>query len=353
MTHDAKMVLSLGLLTTVLAACAPLGAVTSVVTTAVGGTFYVRSQTVDHTFVATLPEVTEAVRRALGEMALTIKEEEAREGEYYFLAAASGEYEVEVTLTPITPKATRISVNADSLPERDKATGREIINQVALALGPPPPPQFAFAQPGPREQTVPAAQRVHRIAENQPLVLGASPPVPPERTDPPAPSPSPPDTRAFPAVVQPESSAARPTAQRDAPHMTSPADPQRKERLDAEQLYELALHEYVQGNFPAAIEDLRAYLAAQADDAERPKALYWLGEALYSQREYADALLQFETILRDYPRSPEALRALLTGAHAYRQLGETQRAETLLRTLVRQYPKSREAQVARALMVKQ
>lgn len=347
------MLWSLGLFTTVLVACAPLGAMTSIVTTAAGGTFYVRSQTVDQTFVAPLPEVTQAVRRALGEMALTIKEEEAREGEYYFLAAASGEYEVEVTLTPVTRKATRVSVNADSLPERDKATGREIINQVALALGPPPPPQFALAQVSPREQTVPAVQRVHPIAENQALVLSEPPPVPPERTGSPPPSPSPPDTRAFPAVVQPESSAARPTVQRDSLQMTRPADPQRKERVDAEQLYEVALHEYVRGDFPAAIEDLRAYLAAQPDDAGRPRALYWLGEALYSQREYADALLQFETILRDYPRSPETLRALLTAAHAYRQLGETQRAETLLRTLIRQHPKSREAQVARTLMVKQ
>lgn len=353
MTHDTKMILSLGLFMTVLAACAPLGAMTSIVTTAAGGTFYVRSQTVDQTFVAPLPEVTEAVRRALGEMALTIKEEEVREGEYYFLAAASVEYEVEVILTPVTPKATRVAVNADSLPERDKATGREIINQVALALGPPRPPQFAFAQPDPRVQTIAAVQRVHRIRENQPLVLGPLPPIPQERTDPPPPSPSPPDTRAIPVVVQPESSAAWPTAQPDSPQITRPADPQRKERVDTEQLYEVALHEYVQGNFPAAIEDLRAYLAAQSDDVARAKALYWLGEALYSQREYADALLQFETILRDYPRSPEALRALLTGAHAYRQLGETQRAETLLRTLIRQYPKSREAQVAQALMIKQ
>lgn len=348
MTHDAKLVFSLGLFMTVLAACAPLGAMTSLVTTAAGGTFYVRSQTVDQTFVAPLPEVTEAVRRALGEMALTIKQEEVREGEYYFLAAASVEYEVEVTLTPVTPKATRVAVDADSLPERDKATGREIINQIALALGPRPPPQFAFAQPDPRVQTIAAVQRVHRIGENQPLVLGALPPISRERTD-----PSPPDTRAFPAVVQPESSAARPTAQPDSPQITRPTNPQQKERVDAEQLYEGALHEYVQGNFPAAIEDLRVYLAAQSDDAARAKALYWLGEALYSQREYADALLQFETILRDYPRSPEALRALLTGAHAYRQLGETQRAETLLRTLIRQYPKSREAQVAQALMIKQ
>jgi len=95
---------------------------------------------------------------------------------------------------------------------------------------------------------------------------------------------------------------------------------------------------------------LRTYLAAQPDSAEKPKALYWLGESLYSRREYTDALLQFETIVQDYPQSPEVPRALLKSAHVYRQVRNNRQAAARLQKLITQHPKSREAQVARGLI---
>ncbi len=287
-----------------------MGLIASFGGSALAGTFFVRGQTVERTFVSPMPEVKEACRRALEVMALTITQEGPYGKEYLIFAAAPPQYEVEVTITPITSKATRVSVNADALPERDKATGLEILNQTAAALSPSPPSQAFVSSNG-------AAQ-----------------------------SP----TTALQSVVYSEPSSVRLTA--GAQTSPSPKSPpaEHEERMKPEEIYDMAINEYIRGNFPAAIAHLRTYLAAKPHSARRPKALYWLGESLYSQREYTDALLQFETILQDYPQSPEIPRALLKSAQVYRQVRNNREAAARIEKLIMQHPKSREAQVARALI---
>ena len=312
MTHDTKIALGLGLIAVLLGGCAPIGLVASLGGSALAGTFFVNSQTVDRTFVAPMPEVKEACRRALEVMAFTIRQEGPYGKEYLFFAAASPQYEVEVTVTPITSKATRVSVNADTLPERDRATGLEILNQMAAALSPSPPSQALVSSNG---------------TAQSPTTTG---PLQPR--------------------VNPEPSSVRLTATAQTSHTPKSPRAEHEETTRLEEIYEVAIDEYIRGDFPAAIVHLRTYLAAQPDSAERPKALYWLGESLYSRREYTDALLQFETIVQDYPQSPEAPRALLKSAHVYRQVRNDRQAAARLQKLITQHPKSREAQVARGLI---
>ena len=312
MTRNTKTALGLALVALLLSGCAPIGVATSLAGSALAGTFFVRSQTVDRTFVAPMPEVKEACRRALETMALTITQEGARGNEYTIFAAAPHQYEVEVTITPITSKATRVSVNADTLPERDRATGLEILNQTAAALSSSPPSQALVSSNGtPQSQTT------------------TGPLQPRGNSDP---------------------SSVRLTATAQKSHTPKSPLAEHEETIRLKEIYEVAIDEYIRGDFPAAIAHLRTYLAAQPDSAEKPKALYWLGESLYSQREYTEALLQFETIVQDYPQSPEVPRALLKSAHVYRQVRNNRQAAARLQKLITQHPKSREAQVARGLI---
>src|SRR3972149_5622826 len=82
-------------------------------------------------------------------------------------------------------------------------------------------------------------------------------------------------------------------------HRPAPPPGTQEETMRLKEVYEVAIDEYIRGDFPAAIGHLRTYLAAQPDSAEKPKALYWLGESLYSRREDTDAPLQFEAIVQD------------------------------------------------------
>lgn len=327
MRRNVHIGLSFAVLSTLLTGCAGI----PVLTSAIAGAIYVKSQTIERTFVAPMPEVQKACRQALTDMAFTIEHEELRETESYLLATASEKYKVEVTFTPITIETTRVMIKADSLPERDKATATEILNQMAIALSYPPPAEIPASTAG---AVIPAVERF----EPPPIpVIQSVDSAPPEPSPPPSAEDQPP------IVVVASPSTGLTGALYEMP---------KGEVANGQLIYDTAVRDYIAGDFPAAIAHFRAYLATHPHGTERSGALYWLGESLYSQREYTDALIQFETILREYPQSPEAVRALLKGAHAYRQIGETRQATSMLQTLLKEHPDSREAQFARTLMAK-
>jgi tol-pal system protein YbgF len=342
----------LSLLILPLLGCAPMGAVTSLTGAAISGTIYVKNQKEERTFVASLAEVREAVRLALQRMAFTVKQEEAREGEHYILAAASEDYELDVIITSITPKATKVTVRADTIFERDKATGLEVLNQTSARLIPPPSPLPMTASTGANGgKTIPL-----RVAEVPPSLVpghgvGSSPlpilPPPPQaavrRELPVAPpgakgEPSPPQI-----LVKVE-----PTV----PPIGKPGSSPSGAPTDPYTLYESAVNDYIQGHFPEAINKLRLYLSSRPSSGDASKARYWLGESLFSQQQYSQALTEFQGILREYPNSPEIPRALFRAAETYRRLGRSAEADALLKTLIRFHPKSREANLARDLMTK-
>jgi tol-pal system protein YbgF len=333
--RDPKFGLGLALFAVGLTSCAPLGAVTSIVTTTLAGASYVKSQTVERTFAAPMPEVQQACRQALETMAFTITEERPHKNEYRIIAVAPGDYEIKITIVPITSNATRVSVNADSLPERDQATGREIIEQMASAL--------ASSRPVLASSTVPK-EEVSQVSIDLgppviPVLATVRPALPAAPTEA---SPRPPDA--------PQTPPSWLHSGQQPPPITSMRVERQDDATRLEQLYETGIRAYVAGDFPRAAEHFRRYLAAHPLNGHTPTALYWLGESLYSQREYADAVLQFETILREYPGSPEVPRALFRGAHAYRKLGDVHRAEALLQMLITLHPTSREAHLVKTAM---
>lgn len=326
MKCDQKIGLGLGILALGLASCTALGAAASVVGTAFTGASYVQSQTVERTFSAPMPEVQQACRQAIEAMAFTIKVAETGENTYHIVAVAPGDYEVEITITRITPNATKVAVNADSLPNRDKATGQEIIDQIASALS---PPVLAF----PTVKKEEASQLTIDVGPPAIPLVGTVQPAPPES----------------PSNTSPQLAAKReppmdwPSVGQEPPPIASRRVDGQAEIANFQEIYDSGIRAYIEGDFPIATTHFRRYLAAQPQNGQTPKALYWLGESLYNQRKYADALLQYETILRDYPGSPEVPRALYRGAQVYRKLGETSRAEALHEMLILEHPQSWEA----------
>lgn len=113
------------------------------------------------------------------------------------------------------------------------------------------------------------------------------------------------------------------------------------------ELYQAAYRDYQRGNYDLAIGGFRDFLAANAKSDLADNAAYWIGESLYSQKKYRDAIEQFDRVVNDFPRSDKVPSALLKKGYSYINLNEKSRAIVQLQYVVHEHPRSPEAAKAR------
>lgn len=101
-------------------------------------------------------------------------------------------------------------------------------------------------------------------------------------------------------------------------------------------------------DFPAALSALSAFLRDHPADERAGRALFWRGEVLFAQKQYADALSAFETSLSREPRGEKAPDSLLKIGLCHRRLGAPERAREALNQLKTQFPQSNAARLAQA-----
>jgi tol-pal system protein YbgF len=148
-------------------------------------------------------------------------------------------------------------------------------------------------------------------------------PVPPSSTAPPTPLPAPAQTEILVPAPQPPSS-------------ESPL-----------QLYNSAYRDYQKANFDLAIQGFRDFLEQNPNSDLADNAAYWIGESLFAQKKYQDAIAQFDAVVTRYSRSDKVPGALLKKGYAYISLGERAQGIVQLQYVVHEHPNSSEAQLAR------
>jgi tol-pal system protein YbgF len=110
--------------------------------------------------------------------------------------------------------------------------------------------------------------------------------------------------------------------------------------------YRSALHLLQERRFDQALAAFSAFISANPTHALLHKAFYWRGEARYAQRQYTEALSEFDTLLTRFPQSDKAPDALLKMALCFRHLGAEDRAQASFRRLRATYPNSQAASIA-------
>ena len=98
--------------------------------------------------------------------------------------------------------------------------------------------------------------------------------------------------------------------------------------------------DYLRGNYDLAVLGFRQYLDSFPNTELADNATYWIGESYFSQR-------KFRHILTAYPRSDKVASALLKKAYAFLELGDRSQGTGQLQTLIRQYPGTDEANLAK------
>ncbi|HXJ95815.1 MAG TPA: tetratricopeptide repeat protein [Terriglobia bacterium] len=119
-------------------------------------------------------------------------------------------------------------------------------------------------------------------------------------------------------------------------------------RPNPDSLYKSGLSDYSAARYDLAIQEFQEYLQDYADTDLASNAQFYVGDSYYNQKKYAEAIDEFNKCLERYPKGNNKLAvAQLRKAYALIALGKTQAGERELRSLIKRFPSSHEADLAR------
>lgn len=99
-------------------------------------------------------------------------------------------------------------------------------------------------------------------------------------------------------------------------------------------------------DFVSGREQMEDFTKKYPDHDLYVNALYWTGEALYGEKKFELAILQFQDVISLYPRHSKTPDALYKQALAFNSLGDGQNARATMRKLIDSYPDSERATAA-------
>ena len=116
---------------------------------------------------------------------------------------------------------------------------------------------------------------------------------------------------------------------------------------DPIQTYQSAYSDYQRGNYDLAIDGFREFVEQNPLSDLADNAAYWIGESLFSQRKFRDAVSQFDTVITRYPQSDKVAAALLKKGYAYFEIDQRPQGIIQLQYVIHEHPRSPEAVLAR------
>jgi tol-pal system protein YbgF len=117
--------------------------------------------------------------------------------------------------------------------------------------------------------------------------------------------------------------------------------------LPEDKLYRFAKKSFDQENFETARDAFEKFLEMYPDSDKADNARFWIGEVYFNEEWYEKAILEYQKVIDNYPQGNKVAAAYLKQGIAFQQLGETGNAKLVLKELVRKFPESNEANIAR------
>lgn len=121
----------------------------------------------------------------------------------------------------------------------------------------------------------------------------------------------------------------------------------------ARELYSQAYADYARGNFDLAIQEYQEYLRFYPETDLSDNAQYWIGECLYSKRQYAEAIEAWDELFQRFPGSDKLPDARFKRGMALERLGRRREALVEYRAVANRYPNSEAGRKAREKLAPQ
>ena len=140
-------------------------------------------------------------------------------------------------------------------------------------------------------------------------------------------------------------SAGKPGKAAPAPAPVSTAQPE-KEPTEGE-LYKSAKQAFDQGDSETAKKYFQEVIDRYPKSENADNAQFWIGEIYYREKWYEKAILEYQKVIEKYPDGNKVPAALLKQGLAFNNIGDKPNSRHILEDLIKKYPKSNEAKIAR------
>jgi tol-pal system protein YbgF len=129
--------------------------------------------------------------------------------------------------------------------------------------------------------------------------------------------------------------------QRPAPPAATTAAP------DPGQLYDQAAQDLTQGRYALALQGFRDFLQRSPNGELSDNAQYGIGECFFAQAKFDSAAVEYERVGQNFPDGDKVPASLYKLALSQDKLGKAADSRKTLEALVKRFPLSGEAQLAR------
>ena len=116
--------------------------------------------------------------------------------------------------------------------------------------------------------------------------------------------------------------------------------------------YEAALATFRKGEFAVASEGFIDFIKRYPTSGYSVMSLFWLGNSQYANREYKDAIKNFNNLLAKDPEHARAPDAMLSVANCQLEMKDVKSARKTLDDLMKKYPQSESAAAAKERLSK-
>lgn len=144
------------------------------------------------------------------------------------------------------------------------------------------------------------------------------------------------------AYVGYDGKTSRSPAARRTPAGTAPAGVTEEAKL-----YNDALDALHKGDMKGARDGFSKLLELYPKSSQADNAQFWIGESYYLEKWYQKAILEYQKVIENYPKGNKIAAAYLKQGLAFFELGEADNAKLILNELLKKFPGSNEAEIAK------
>jgi tol-pal system protein YbgF len=125
---------------------------------------------------------------------------------------------------------------------------------------------------------------------------------------------------------------------------------QKEGKPDLKDSYFEAFSDYKSGKFDEARGKFQAFLKDFPNASLASGAQFWIGECYYVQGNIEKAILEYDKVIKNYPKGDMVPHALLKQGLSFLKLGDKTGARILLEKLSADYPGTHQANIARSTL---